>query len=129
MANKKKSLIIFFVGLIMLSSNLYAATWASPIDQSAAGESASQPQISFNDSGEAVAIWTRFDGSNQIIQAAVFSSGVWGAPTDLSSEGFDAELPHVKINSLGNAVASWVLLGSSNILQVANLVSGVWSAP
>jgi hypothetical protein len=77
---------------------------------SAAGQNASNPQISIDATGKAVAVWERSDGANLRIQAAVRPpSGSFAAAQTLSDPGQDAFAPEVKggPNVDANAVAVW----------------------
>jgi hypothetical protein len=108
--------------------------WQAPVDLSVAGQSASSPQVAVDPQGNAVAAWSRFNGTNSIIQAAArpAATGVWQAPSDVSVAGKDAVSPQVAIDSRGNAVAAWTRFnGTNNIIQsaVRPASSGVWQSP
>jgi hypothetical protein len=113
-------------------------SWLAPtsvVDLSLASEIASSPQIAIdNNTGNAIAVWTRFDGSNDIIQASRYTNGSWLAPTsvvDLSLAGRSAFAPQIAIdNNTGNAIAVWTRLdGSNSIIQASRYSLGSWLAP
>jgi hypothetical protein len=75
-----------------------------------AGQDASEPQIALDSSGNAVAVWTRFDGSFDRIQAAYRPAGAgssFGAAQTLSPAGQDSTSPQVSIDGNGKAYAIW----------------------
>jgi len=103
-----------------------APRWLPPSDLSAAGRDAEAPQVAVAPAGDVVAVWSRFDGSNTIVQAAVRpAGGSWMPPEDLSVAGRDAEEPDVAIDAAGNAVAIWRRHdGSKYIVQTATRPAG-----
>lgn len=77
---------------------------------------ASEPQIAFDASGNAIAVWTQFDTTATAmssIWALRFSaaSGTWGTPLLL---GTDADGPQIAIDPSGNAIAIWSQLDGFN---------------
>ncbi|HEU4945286.1 MAG TPA: PKD domain-containing protein [Solirubrobacterales bacterium] len=105
--------------------------WAAPDDLSGAGEDAGEPAVAMNDAGEAVAVWTRLDGSDTV-QAAVRPTGEdWEATDDLSAPGQDAGEPDVAIDEAGEAVAVWHRYNGSNfIIEAATRpAGGEWADP
>ncbi len=110
------------------------ANWnASPIDLSASGENIGDCQIALNNSNEAIAIWTRYDGSNYIVQTKYSTDGGanWSpSASNLSQVGEDSRQPQIAINNLSKAIAIWERFDGSNwIVQTKNSQdSGVtWS--
>jgi PKD domain len=96
------------------------ADWAEPDDLSDTGEDAREPAVAMNEAGEAVAAWTRFNGSNYIAQAAARPAGAdWAEPDDLSDAGEDAREPSVAIDEAGEAVAAWTRFNGSNYIAQA----------
>ena len=113
--------------------NVVAGTWSTVEDLSAAGQSAYEPQVAMDSSGNAFAVWIRSDGSNFIVQARRYDivAGTWSAVIDLSAVGQHASRPQVAMDSSGNAVAVWYRSnGSHNIAQSRryDVVAGTWSA-
>jgi hypothetical protein len=111
-----------------------APAWLPALDLSAAGHFAQSPQVGVDPQGNAVAVWTRFNGTNYIVQGAVrqAGSGVWQAPVDLSAVGGNAVGPQVAVDPQGNAVAVWIRFsGTHEVVQsaVRPAANGVWQAP
>jgi hypothetical protein len=91
------------------SSTDAGVTWSPAIDLSASGENADAPQIDIDSSGNAIAVWSRNDGVNSIIQSRTSTDGgaSWSAVEDLSASGMAAYKPQVSFDSSGNAIAVW----------------------
>ena len=105
--------------------------WEEPDDLSGAGQDAGEPSVAMNDAGEAVAVWTRLDGSD-IVQGAVRpAGGDWTGSDDLSDTGQNAGAPDVAIDETGEAVAVWRRSnGSNDIVQAAvRPAGGDWADP
>lgn len=93
---------------IQYSTRTAGGAWSSPVNLSDPGQSASQPQIASDPSGNLLVVWTRSDGTNLRIQASFKSSGgSFGAPATISNAGFDATEPQVDFDSAGKAIAVW----------------------
>jgi hypothetical protein len=94
--------------------------FAAPVDLSAAGEDAVEPQVAFDPSGNALAVWARSDGSNDIVQSSFRpAGGAFAAPTDLSAAGQSAFTPQVAFDGSGNALAVWSRFNGSNFIVQA----------
>ena len=82
--------------------------FAAPVDLSASGEDAHSSQVAFDASGNALVVWARSNGTNQIVQSAFRpAGGAFGTPVDLSAAGQDATQPQVAVDPSGKAVAVW----------------------
>ena len=67
------------------------------------------PQIAVDSDGDAVFVWTDFDGANPRIRASSLSAGgVFGPARYLSLPGEDASEPQVAVDLDGDAVFTWV---------------------
>ena len=67
------------------------------------------PQIAVDSDGDAVFVWTDFDGTNSRIRSATLSAaGVLGPVRYLSLAGEDASEPQVAVDTDGDAVFTWV---------------------
>ncbi len=115
-----------FSGITQASSSSdYGGSWSFPaVNLSAPGQGAEQSQVTMDETGHAIAVWRRSDGSNLIIQASYSSDyGVsWSSPVDLSAGGQDAEYAQVTMDETGHAVAVWERYdGSNNIIQARTL--------
>ena len=80
----------------------------APITLSARGGGAFNPQIASDPAGDAVAVWTRWDGANTRVQARTISrNGALGPIHTLSAAGQNAGSPKVAIDADGDAVVVW----------------------
>jgi hypothetical protein len=104
-------------------------SWSAPVNLSLGGQNAISAKIAAGANGDAIAIWTRSNGTNTIIQTATYSLGSWSSPFDLSATAQNALSPDIAINQTGEAVAVWVRSdGANTIVQSRTLSSGIWSA-
>jgi hypothetical protein len=107
--------------------------WSAPLQLSAEGQSAETPQVAVDAAGDAVAVWSRSNGSKYIVQSATRpAGGVWGPPLDLSAAGADAKGPQVAVDGAGRFVVVWSRSTgpSTAVIQSATgLPSGAWSGP
>lgn len=107
--------------------------WSEPADLSAAGKSGSAPDLAMNAAGDAVAVWTGWDVSNQAIWATVRpAGGEWSEPEAISTADENSWAPRVGIDAAGNATVVWqpVAIGGDDVIQAALLpAGGEWSEP
>ena len=107
-------------------------SWQTPVDLSAAGQTAGGPQVAVDTQGNATAVWARSDGANSIVQGAVRAAGgAWQTPVDLSLAGQTAYGPQVAVDAQGHATAVWVRFdGTDFIAQGAvRTAGGTWQTP
>ena len=80
------------------------------------------------DTSRAVALWRRFDGSHERIQARNLEAGTWGPTAILSPSTGDGGSPQVAMSASGTtAVAVWKLeMGATSILQTRWFNNGSW---
>jgi hypothetical protein len=84
---------------------------------SAAGKDAVDPQVAVSDDGTATVVWSRYDGSNSIVQARrVAPNGTLEAAADLSAAGQNAVQPQVAVAPDGTAAVVWVRSDGSNAI-------------
>ncbi len=117
--------------VIQGSTGSVGGGWAPGRDISDSERSATEPQVAIDSGGRAVALWSRFDGSDDIVQAAALAPGTgssWSQPIDLSAEGEDANEQQLAVDAGGDAVAVWSRLeGTDTIAQAALMpVGGGW---
>ena len=96
--------------VIQASTGSVAGGWSASRDVSDSERSAIEPQVAIDSGGRSVAVWSRFDGSDDIVQAASLAPGAgssWSLPVDLSAEGEDADEPQLAVDAGGDAVAVW----------------------
>jgi hypothetical protein len=91
---------------------------------SEAGRDAVEPQVAVDGNGNATVVWSRFDGSDSIVQVRRVGSG--GAPaassTSLSAVGESAFQPRVAVNSVGAVTIAWTRFDGLNwIIQARRL--------
>ena len=80
---------------------------------SVAGKNASEPQVAFDSSRNAIAVWSRSNGANTLIEAAFRPvNGSFGSPQVISSPGADA--PQISIDASGRALAVWERTDGTN---------------
>jgi hypothetical protein len=106
--------------------------FGAPVDLSATGHDAGNPQVAFDRSGNAVAVWARSNGSNNIVQSSFRpAGGAFGATVDLSATGQSALLPQVAFDASGNALAVWARLNGTNEIVQSSLrpAGGAFATP
>ena len=116
--------------IVQSASRPAGGTWSAPVDLSVAGRNATEPQVALDGAGNAVAVWSRYDGADYIVQASARPAGRdWEQPLDLSTTGESAEAPQVAIGPAGEAVAVWSRSdGANDIVQsAARPLGGSWS--
>ncbi len=121
--------------VIQSSSLPVSGSWSSPTTLSSSSEDAQGPEVAVDASGNAVTIWSRYDGSNSIVQGTTlpFSSS-WTTPVDISDAGQNADSVELAMDfsgTVGNAVAVWHRYNGANfIIQGSTLPSGgSWTTP
>ena len=118
--------------IIQSSTRPSGGSWSTPEDLSASGQNAFNPQVTVDATGTAIAVWSRSNGSNTIIQASTRpSGGSWSTPVGLSETGQDATNPQVTVDATGTAIAVWSRSnGTNTIIQASTRPSGVsWTTP
>ena len=116
--------------IIQSASRALGGQWTAGMDLSAAGRDAKEPRLAIDPAGNAVAVWARFDGFDDIVQAAVRTpGGAWLPPDDLSAGGENAKEPQVAIDPAGNAVAVWSRFDGSHFIAqaAARAPGGAWA--
>ena len=85
------------------------------------GRDAELPRVAVDPAGNAVAVWVRFDGSNDIVQTASRSAGgLWQELRDLSAPGRSGIEPRVAVAANGTAAVVWSRSdGTNRIAQVS----------
>ena len=104
-----------------------ATTFSAPIDLSAPGGDANDPQVATGPDGTTTITWSRSDSSHFIVQAATRAAGAtaFSAPSDLSASGQDAYHPQVATGPDGATTITWQRRDGSNwIVQAARHAAG-----
>lgn len=109
-------------------------TWQTALSLTALNENANNPQISFDASGNGICVWTRFNGTNTLIQSSRTTNkgATWSTPQNISLPGEDTQKPAIKCGTNGNAICAW-LAGSSfpySVKESKTNDGGItWSTP
>ncbi len=99
--------------IIQAATLNYGSRWSAPVDLSATLQNANNPEVALNGKGEAIAVWSRSDGTNVRIQ----SSTTTVAPLPPSSV---SGVQKGAISSWGRSyfnVLTWTASLSSNVSQ------------
>jgi hypothetical protein len=88
---------------------------------SQSGRDALDPQVAFDPNGNAIAVWTQYDGSSGRVHAAFRpAGGSFGGDQTISSGGQTAIAPQISIDSTGKAIAVWYRFdGTTDRVQAA----------
>jgi hypothetical protein len=108
-------------------------SFGAPVDLSAPGQNAfGNPQVAVDPSGAVTVVWSRSNGSDEIVQASTRPpGGSFGAPVNLSATGQDNDRPQVATGPEGTATVVWRRSdGTNTIIQAATRPpGGVFGAP
>jgi hypothetical protein len=108
---------------LRIQAKLRAAdgTWGLTTTISQSGRDAFEPQLAIDPSGNAIAVWTQFDGANGRVHAAFRpAGGSFGGDQTISPGGGTASAPQISIDSNGKAVAVWYRFeGATDRIQAA----------
>jgi hypothetical protein len=116
--------------IVQAATRPAGGTWSSPENLSLAGQNAGSPDVGVSPGGNAVAVWSRFNGTYSVVQAATRpAGGSWSAARDLSSATWSARESRVAVDDSGDAVAVWSRFNGANwIVQSATRNAGEdWS--
>ena len=128
-------LLVLVVGMLSTTAgSASAAGWLEPKDISAANEVVDGlPQVAVDPAGNAVAVWERHVGGEEIVEASERpAGGDWSEPEVLSLPGEEGQRSRVAIDASGNAIAVWITGESSPDCVVRSAVrplGGEWSEP
>ena len=112
---------------VQVSTHAVGSSWSAPVDLSASGDIADAIDIATSASGHEVAVWTRSNGTNDVLEGATRSpGGAWSAPVPIGDSKVDAEWPQVDVDAAGNAVVR-----SSRTSRRARCATppGLWGGP
>lgn len=107
---------------VIFSSTLpFGGSWTTPVRISALGEDATSPQVVVDPAGDAVAVWSRFNGTHFVIQLAVLPFGeTWTSPVNVSASNVDSFEPQLGIDDAGNVVVVWNRFNGTNFVVQAS---------
>jgi hypothetical protein len=112
---------------IQYSTRTANGNWAAPITISDPGQSASQPDVAVDPSGNIIVTWSRFDGANIRVQAAFRPAGsTFATPVTISDPGFDATKPETDFDNTGKALITWQRFDGTKLrVQATTRTAGV----
>lgn len=115
------------------ASRYTPGAWSAPVPLSAPASDndwdGGYVDVAARASGQAIATWARFDGSKDVIQAALYSGGAWSSAVTVSSNSQNAVQPKVAIDGSGNAIVVWREWNGAEWNVMANRYTGSWSGP
>jgi hypothetical protein len=97
---------------IQATFKTFGGGFSTPVNVSDPGFDANEPQIDFDNSGKAIAVWSRFDGTKLRVQASVRTAGPSGTfanevtLSDPGQDAFDAQID-AGPNADANSVIVW----------------------
>ena len=96
--------------------------FAAPVDLSAAGSGARDPQVATAADGSTTAIWRRFDGATYIVQSSTRpAGGSFGPSVNLSPLGGNPVFAQIDAGLDGTATVIWAnSIGANRIIQAAS---------
>jgi hypothetical protein len=105
--------------------------WGSTATISTAGRDAYEPQVAFDPSGNAIAVWTQFDGAHGRVRASFRpAGGAFGADQTISPGGRTAVAPQISIDSTGKAIAVWYFFdGTTDRIEASVRPAGATFGP
>lgn len=140
MARVIKQLVLLASAGIVAASLAAAPATAAPTwrpttnlfaDLSATGGSAFTPDIGVDAAGNATVLWSRWNGSQYVVQASHRPvGGAWSTPADLAAGRMVFD-PQVVVDPAGNATAVWRRVDTDrSVVQTASRpAGGTWSTP
>lgn len=117
---------------VQSASRPAGGVWTAPTTISEGGRDAYSPQVAVDASGSVTAVWFRYDGAKDRIQASTRpAGGDWTTPTTLSEAGQDAQFPQIAVDPDGNATAVWYRSDGAHTRVQASTrpAGGAWSTP
>ena len=102
--------------------------WKTPLTISDPSQGANYPQVVFDQSGNALAVFTQYNGSFWVVQTRTFKNGVWLPPKTISSTTLNAYDPQVAMASNGTYSVVWMSNdgGLSSTIQAVQFRNGLF---
>ena len=96
--------------------NANTETWPTSEDISASGQIAYDPHVAVNETGSAIFIWRRYNGSHYVVKTRKYNAitETWSSVINLSTTSKNAFDPQIVIAPSGNAVAVWRITDGRN---------------
>lgn len=98
--------------------------WSQPVDVSAAGVAASEPDVTVDPRGNAVAVWTRAGAPTLRAALRPVAAGAWLSGVGLSGAGVTTADPRVSIDASGRALAIWTRRGPGESVVESSDLAG-----
>ena len=94
---------------VQVATLTFGENWSSAISLLALGGDVLSPQVAINALGQVIAVWSRSDGINYLVESAsLVFGGSWSSVMTLSASGANSIDPQVVINGVGQIVAAWI---------------------
>lgn len=106
--NRRLGLAVAAAMLTAAAPASAAQQWLSPQTVSQPGQDASHQQVTFDQGGDAVAVWQSTGVQTTIMAAERSAGGVFSAPQTLSDPSAYSMSPDVASDTQGDAVAVWL---------------------
>lgn len=112
---------IFFLSVLSLNDVNGGILWSPPVNLSLPEKNAMNVQLSSSDCEHSHALWSRFDGSNFIVEARLNKKEAgWSKVVGLSMPGSNAFFASSASDSDNNTIAVWSRAnGTDSIIQAA----------
>lgn len=135
------SLACALLATAALAAPAAQAEWLPPVDISEVGEYIAAPDVALDSAGNATAVWSRWNGSDMVVESSYRPAGEgWGSAENLSEpevEGefpagaHDATSPQVVVDRNGYLTVTWERYAwpETTIESVGKAPGGSWSEP
>jgi uncharacterized protein YbdZ (MbtH family) len=127
------TLLALYEDRIEQLETLFPREWKTPVAISSAEGDASDPQMAIYNNGNAIAVWSQWDGTRQNISASLYTpeSG-WGTAELIETNDAEGSAyhPQVAIDRSGNAIAVWSqTFGAGSIWANRYTAGSGWGTP
>jgi PKD domain len=105
-------------------------SFGTPVALSQSGENAELPRVAIDAAGDATVVWQRYDGKEELAEAASRLKGAFGPSVALSEAGEGVEQPQVAMNAAGDTTVAWTRSnGTNKIVQAVTRPAGAAAFP
>ena len=97
-------------GVYSIEARRYAAsnsTWGAPQVVGTNAGPVGAPQIAFDASGNAMVVWSQWDGATDNVYSNRYSAGAWGVAAPVETGAGNATSPQIAFDAAGNMMAVW----------------------
>jgi hypothetical protein len=123
--NRRLSVAVATATLAAAAPAHAAPQWLSPQTVSQPGQDANQQQVSFDQGGDAVAVWQSVGAQTVIMASARPAGGSFSIPQTLSNPSVFSMSPDVAGDAQGDSVAVWLYFDGANMrVQAAYRAAG-----